>query len=60
MHFHRLFTENTMNVRFKVLVHIPDGNIQQHNMHPTALRAPRNYFASNFCMAYFVPLLPIK
>lgn len=33
MHFHGLFTEKTRNVRFKV----PDGNMEQNNLHPTAL-----------------------
>ena len=60
MHFHGLFTENTRNVRFKVPVQIPDGNIQQNNLYPTALSVSRNYFAFNFCMTCFVPLLPIK
>jgi len=60
MHFHGLFTENTRQLRFKVLVRIPDGNIQQNSLHPTALRVSRNYFAFNFYMTCFVPLLPIK
>jgi hypothetical protein len=50
MHFHGLFTENTRNVRFKVLVHIPDGKIQQNSLHPTALRVSRNHYAFNLCI----------
>ena len=59
-HFHGLFTENNRNVRFKVLVHIPDGDIQQNNLHPTDLCVSRNYFAFNFCRTCFVPLLSTK
>ena len=60
MHFRSLFTENTTPVRFKVLVHIHDGNIEQNNLQPTALRVSRKYIDFNFRMTCFVPMLSTK